>query len=160
MPSLNWTTFCGDNKKLYPRLFQRQWNMTSQNFDKVDTVLIPVNSGNHWTLLVIRPSRKSLCYIDSYNGASQRHLDQARDWLRVFLGDRYVAEQWRTEHVPAPRQHNAWDCGMFVITNAMCLALGLDPMCYDEAKMPTQRRRVAAMLLNGGFFGEFDLGHL
>jgi len=160
MSSLNWTTFCGDNKKLYPRLFQRQWNMTPQNFDEVDTVLIPVNSGNHWTLLVIRPSRKSLAYIDSYNGASQRHLNQAREWLRVFLGSRYVAEQWHTEHVPAPRQHNAWDCGMFVVTNAMCLALGLDPMCYDETKMPTQRRRIAAMLLNGGFFGEFDLGHL
>ncbi|KAI0394593.1 hypothetical protein F5Y17DRAFT_475524 [Xylariaceae sp. FL0594] len=160
MASLNWTNFCSDNSKLYPRLFQRQWGMNPHNFFNVDTVLIPVNSGNHWTLLVLRPSRRSISYMDSYNGASQRHIENARKWLQLFLEEKYVADEWREEYVPAPRQHNAWDCGMFVITNAMCLALGIDPLCYDESKMPVQRRRIAAMLLQGGFSGEFDLGNL
>jgi hypothetical protein len=158
--SLYWTAFCGDHKKLYPRPFGRKWNMTPDNFLNIDTVLIPVNHGKHWTLIVIRPSRKSVSYIDSYGDRGVTHLRHTKDWLKLFLSDKYGGDDWKIEEFDAPPQTNAWDCGMFVITNAMCLALGLAPMCYDEGKMPLQRQRIAAMLLNGGFHGDFDLGHL
>ncbi|TGJ82137.1 hypothetical protein E0Z10_g6647 [Xylaria hypoxylon] len=158
--SLYWKTFCQDHNKLYPRPFGRKWNMTPSNFLDIDTVLIPVNSNSHWTLIVIRPSRKTVSYMDSFHNHSEAQIRHAYRWLELFLGDKFVANDWDTQEFGAPRQTNAWDCGMFVITNAMCLALGLSPMCYHEDKMPVQRRRIAAMLLNGGFSGEFDLGDL
>ncbi|KAI1428429.1 hypothetical protein F5Y12DRAFT_711066 [Xylaria sp. FL1777] len=158
--SLYWNAFCGDYKKLYPRPFSRKWNMTPANFFNIDTVLIPVNLNSHWTLIVIRPSRRTVSYMDSFHNRNETQLRHAYQWLKLFLGDKFVADEWDTQEFGAPRQTNAWDCGMFVITNAMCLALGLSPMCYDEDKMPIQRRRIAAMLLNGGFHGEFDLGEL
>jgi hypothetical protein len=158
--SLYWSAFCGNHSKLYPRPFTRKWNMTPDNFLSIDTVLVPVNHGSHWTLIVIRPARRSYSYIDSYGGHGRQQLDHAEQWLKLFLGNKFVADDWKRESFRTPEQFNAYDCGMFVITNAMCMALGLDPMCYDEAKLPIQRRRIAAMLLNGGFHGEFDLSHL
>ncbi|KAI3317588.1 hypothetical protein HD806DRAFT_541056 [Xylariaceae sp. AK1471] len=158
--SLYWSAFCGDHKKLYPRPFSRKWNMTPSNFLDIDTVLVPVNHGAHWTLIVIRPARRSYSYIDSYGGHGRQQLDHAEQWLKLFLGDKFVDDDWKRESFRTPEQSNAYDCGMFVITNAMCMGLGLDPMCYDEGKLPIQRRRIAAMLLNGGFHGEFDLSHL
>ncbi|KAI0406264.1 hypothetical protein F4802DRAFT_613476 [Xylaria palmicola] len=158
--SLYWKSFCDDHKKLYPRPFSRKWNMTAENFLNIETVLIPVNLGVHWTLLVIRPSRRTVSYLDSFQQRNERQLGHAYEWLRLFLGDKFVEDDWDTQEFGAPRQTNAYDCGMFVITNAMCLALGLSPMCYNEENMPIQRQRIAAMLLNGGFHGEFDLGHL
>ncbi|KAI0485835.1 hypothetical protein F4859DRAFT_512028 [Xylaria cf. heliscus] len=158
--SLYWKAFCGDHKKLYPRPFSRKWNMTPDNFFDVDTVLIPVNSNAHWTLIVIRPSRRTVSYLDSFHHRNDAQLRHAYQWLKLFLGDKFVPDDWETKEFGAPQQTNAWDCGMFVITNAMCLALGISPMCYDEEKMPIQRQRIAAMLLNGGFHGEFDLSHL
>ncbi|RWA14506.1 hypothetical protein EKO27_g590 [Xylaria grammica] len=158
--SLYWKTFCQDNNKLYPRPFSRKWNMTQTNFLDIDTVLIPVNLDAHWTLIVIRPSRRTVSYIDSFHRRNEAQIRHAYRWVELFLGDKFVADDWNTQEFGTPKQTNAWDCGVFVITNAMCLALGLSPMCYDEGKMPVQRRRIAAMLLNGGFSGEFDLGDL
>ncbi|KAF2966259.1 hypothetical protein GQX73_g7291 [Xylaria multiplex] len=158
--SLYWKTFCQDHNKLYPRPFGRKWNMTPGNFLDIDTVLIPVNSNSHWTLIVIRPSRRTVSYLDSFHQPNETQIRHAYQWLELFLGDKFVADDWSTQEFGAPRQTNAWDCGMFVITNAMCLGLGLSPMCYNEDKMPIQRRRIAAMLLNGGFHGEFDLSDL
>ncbi|KAI8624583.1 hypothetical protein F5Y19DRAFT_490813 [Xylariaceae sp. FL1651] len=160
LSSLYWMSFCQDHKKLYPRPFARRWNMTPDNFFKINTILIPVNHGSHWTLIVIRPTRKSMSYIDSYGSRGTQHLRNAFDWLKLFLGNNYIDSEWKTERINAPPQTNAYDCGMFVITNAMCLALGLDPMCYTEESMPAQRLRIAAMLLNGGFHGDFDLSRL
>ncbi|KAI1178208.1 hypothetical protein F4777DRAFT_586833 [Nemania sp. FL0916] len=158
--SLYWQAFCGDHKKLYPRPFSRKWNMTPKNFLDIDTVLIPVNSNSHWTLIVIRPSRRTVSYLDSFHSRGEIHLRYAYEWLKLFLGDEFVPDDWDTQEFTSPRQTNAWDCGVFVITNAMCLALGLSPMFYNEDMMPVQRKRIAAMLLNGGFHGEFDLGQL
>ncbi|KAI1745222.1 hypothetical protein F4680DRAFT_465285 [Xylaria scruposa] len=158
--SLYWKAFCGDHAKLYPRPFSRKWNLTPDNFLKVDTILIPVNSNAHWTLIAIRPSRRTVSYLDSFHHRNEAQLRHAYQWLQLFLGDKFVPKDWETKEFSSPQQTNAWDCGMFVITNAMCLALGISPMCYDEDKMPIQRQRIAAMLLNGGFSGEFDLSHL
>ncbi|KAI1151795.1 hypothetical protein F4825DRAFT_451078 [Nemania diffusa] len=158
--SLYWNAFCDDYKKLYPRPFGRKWNMTADNFLDIDTILIPVNLHAHWTLIVIRPSRRTVSYVDSFHHRNEAQLRYAYKWLGLFLGDKFVADDWDTQEFASPRQTNAFDCGMFVITNAMCLALGVSPMCYHEDKMPLQRRWIAAMLLNGGFHGEFDLGHL
>ncbi|KAI0424834.1 hypothetical protein F5Y09DRAFT_347319 [Xylaria sp. FL1042] len=158
--SLYWNAFCQDNKKLYPRLFSRKWNLTPANFFDADTVLIPVNSNAHWTLIIIRPSRKTVSYMDSFHHRNERQLHHAYEWLKLFLGDKFVADDWETQEFGVPRQTNAWDCGVFVITNAMCLALGISPLCYSEKDMAIQRRRLAAVLLNGGFVGAFDLGNL
>ncbi|KAI0107019.1 hypothetical protein GGR51DRAFT_559706 [Nemania sp. FL0031] len=158
--SLYWKSFCSDHNKLYPRPFLRKWGMTQQNFLKIDTVLIPVNLGAHWTLIVIRPSRKTISYLDSFHAQNPAQLRHAYQWVELFLGNKFVASEWNTQELGTPKQTNAWDCGMFVITNAMCLALGVSPLSYNEDNMPMQRQRIAAMLLNGGFHGEFDLGHI
>ncbi|KAI1495273.1 hypothetical protein F5X96DRAFT_2513 [Biscogniauxia mediterranea] len=160
LSSLYWSSFCQDEKKIYPRPFNRKWGMNPDNFFDIDTVLIPVNLGNHWTLLVIRPTRRTISYVDSFQSSGERQLAHALNWLRLFLGDKYRSWEWTDVHFTVPSQTNGYDCGMFVITNSIYLALGLDPNSYTQADMPLQRRRIAAMLLNGGFTGPFDLSHL
>lgn len=156
-----WSSYLSDKKaKLYPRGLSRTWGVRPDNFLDIDTVLIPVNRNSHWTVIVIRPSRRSIAYLDSYYGSPGPHIRDARGWLQQFLGPKYVANDWREELYEIPRQLNGYDCGMFVITNSICVALGIDPYCYSEEQLPTQRHRIAAMLLHGGFTGPFDLSHL
>ncbi|KAI1780628.1 cysteine proteinase [Hypoxylon cercidicola] len=157
--SLYWSGF-QRNKQAFPRGLARTWGMRPDNFLDIDTVLIPVNKHNHWTVLVIRPLRRTIAYLDSYYGSPGPHIRDVRGWLQQFLGPKYVANEWNEELYDIPRQSNGYDCGVFVITNSICLALGIDPYCYDEDDLPLQRRRIAAMLLNGGFTGQFDLSHL
>ncbi|KAI1412429.1 cysteine proteinase [Hypoxylon sp. FL1857] len=161
LSSQYWSNFLMDPKnKLYARGLNRTWGITPENLLDIDTVLIPVNESNHWTLIVIRPSRRTVAYVDSFQTVGLKHIENAHIWLKYYLGDKYVAEEWKTEKYKVPRQTNGYDCGMFVITNSIYLSLGIDPSSYSQRDMPLQRLRIAAMLLNGGFTGDFDLSHL
>ncbi|KAI1076516.1 cysteine proteinase [Whalleya microplaca] len=156
-----WSSFRSNPKdNLWPRGFQRNWGMTPANFLDIDTVLLPVNENSHWTVVVIRPSRRTVAYVDSFQTSGNRHLQYAYTWIESFLKTKYVASEWKTVHYNVPSQTNSYDCGMFVITNSIFLSLGIDPSGYSQSDMPLQRRRIAAMLLNGGFTGPFDLSRL
>jgi sentrin-specific protease 1 len=123
----------------------------------MDTVLIPICKDYHWTLLVLQPKSRKIMHLDSFNKRSS-HPDLARAWISDYLGELYSAQQWEVLVVRSPQQTNGYDCGVHVITNGICMALGLEPVasyCVDE--MPLQRLRIAGMLLNGGLNGEFDL---
>lgn len=161
LSSQYWSNFRAEPRKnVYPRGLDRNWGMKPANFLDIDTVLIPVNQSNHWTVLVIRPTRRTVAYVDSFHSTGLRHVSDAKTWLATFLGDKYVADEWRTEQYTVPHQTNGYDCGMFVITNSIYLSLGIDPSGYSQDDMPLQRLRIAAVLLNGGFTGPFDLSHL
>lgn len=153
-----WSNLVDSGPKNKERMLKRTWGITPQNFLDIDTLLMPINSNNHWTFMLIRPKRRELAYVDSMGGSGHQRIETALKFIQVFLGaDRWNAEEWAAIKLKIPQQSNGYDCGVFVITNAMYLALGLDPMAYSESDMPLQRRRIAAALLNGGFKGEFDL---
>ncbi|KAI1269687.1 hypothetical protein F5Y18DRAFT_371125 [Xylariaceae sp. FL1019] len=154
--SLYWKQFLSDGKP-FPRTIKRQWTVTPENFHNVETVLIPVNHGLHWTLMVIRPSRMEIAWLDSFHSSGEASVFWAHRWLQTFLEKRYNKDDWQHIDIKVPSQSNGYDCGVFVITNAMCMAMGLDPMIYNETDLPRQRLRIAAMLLNGGFTGDFSL---
>lgn len=130
------------------------------NLLDVDTILVPICESMHWTLLVVRPSRRTVAHMDSLNPrGSAANTDLGLAWMRDVLGDKFVADDWKVVRHEAPRQTNGWDCGVHTITNAMCVGLGLSPVdSYSATDMPLQRLRIACMFLNGGFQGDFDLG--
>ncbi|KAK8086217.1 Ubiquitin-like-specific protease ESD4 [Apiospora phragmitis] len=123
---------------------------------------MPINESSHWTFILIRPKRREVAYIDSFGGKGPQKVLKTLEFIEVFLGPaRWDPEEWKVlNDLHVPDQHNSWDCGMFVITNSIYIALGLDPNTYSEAELPLQRRRIAAVLLNGGFKDDFNLEDL
>ncbi len=121
----------------------------------VDTVFVPICQGSHWTIGVVRPVAKTIEYFDSMGGRPQIFISQMRAWLQFQLGKLYHAEEWTEPRTACARQTNGYDCGVFVCTNAFCVAMGLDTSCYEERDMALQRRNIAAVLLNRGFGGDF-----
>ena len=138
----------------------RRCGVTDENILDVDTIFMPICHNSHWTLLVVRPSKRTVAHMDSLNPhGSVAYTNLAMTWVKHMLGDKFDGTEWKVERHAAPAQTNSYDCGVFTITNAMCLALGLSPIDSYKAKdMPLQRLRIAAMLKNEGFHGEFDLG--
>ncbi|UKZ95310.1 uncharacterized protein TrAFT101_010156 [Trichoderma asperellum] len=135
----------------------RRMGVTPKNFLLMDTVLIPICKDYHWTLMVLQPQKRKVMHLDSFNKRSS-HPDMALAWISDYLGDLYTAQEWEVMVVKSPQQNNGYDCGVHVITNGICMALGLDPVAsYCVEEMPLQRLRIAGMLLNGGLNGEFDL---
>lgn len=140
----------------------RRVGVNKNNFLNLDAVLLPLCERNHWTLIVIRPSRRTIAHMNSMSPTgSPRHIEKARQWVEATLKEKYVAEEWTVANHDAPLQTNGYDCGVHTITNGMCIALGLNPIdAYASHEMPLQRLRIAAMLLNGGFEGDFDLASI
>ncbi|KAI5457243.1 hypothetical protein BGZ63DRAFT_427964 [Mariannaea sp. PMI_226] len=137
----------------------RRYGVEKRNFLDVDTILMPICEHSHWTLLVIRPSKRTVAHMDSLNPQGNRaYINLALAWIKDVLEEKFVQDEWEVKRHQAPMQTNGYDCGVHTITNGMCLALGLSPMdCYTAQDMPRQRIRLACMLLNGGFKGDFDL---
>ncbi|KAL2264426.1 hypothetical protein VTK26DRAFT_3313 [Humicola hyalothermophila] len=141
----------------------RRAGVRKNNFFCIDTILIPICAQSHWTLAVIRPEKRTVAHLDSIRAGKGDAAvkNKLLELVRFLLEDQFVESEWRAVDYEGPRQTNGWDCGVFTITNAMCLALGLNPkLAYTEQELTQQRRVLAAVLLNEGFKGEFSLDGL
>ncbi|KAG6011080.1 hypothetical protein E4U21_000111 [Claviceps maximensis] len=137
----------------------RRYGVEKKNLLDLDTILLPICEHSHWTLIVVRPSKRTIAHMDSLNArGSQHYIELSLAWLKDMMEEKYVASEWRVVLHEAPKQTNGYDCGVHTVTNGMCVALGLNPIdSYTAKDMPRQRLRIASMLLNGGFKGDFDL---
>ena len=144
--------------------WSRRPKISGKDLLKVEHVFIPVNVGGaHWTLLVVSPAWKRIEYFDSLHGSSGAAIRNAKAWIKMELGDAWDDHEWEVVEDPAlrgrgkgPRQSNGSDCGVFTITTAKMISLGVDPMAITAGDMPLQRKRVVVELVNGGFYGEFE----
>lgn len=122
---------------------------------EVDTVLIPVNNASHWTIIVVSPKDRTIEYLDSFAGSNKVFIKNTMAWLAAELGSGWKEEEWRVLDTRSTEQHNGYDCGVFTITNAECVTGGIVTDSYDWSDMAAQRRRIAGVLLNRGFGGDF-----
>ncbi|KAI4167453.1 MAG: hypothetical protein LQ343_007201 [Gyalolechia ehrenbergii] len=122
----------------------------------MEKIFIPINKGgNHWVLAHINPQSKTIEYFDSFHGSSGSVFDNIKVWLRGELRDAFVDSEWTLSQGRGPIQRNGSDCGVFCTTTAKMIVLGVDPMAFSADDIPTQRRRMLAELMNGGFDGDF-----
>ncbi|KAL8334892.1 hypothetical protein RB598_009220 [Gaeumannomyces tritici] len=142
----------------------RRLGVNPGNFLTVETFLIPINLGNsHWTLGIVRPKQGVVAHMDSLGqqgAGSPRIAATLLKWVETFLGPQYIEANWKIRNYESPRQTNSHDCGVHTITNGFCVALDIDPSQYQARDMPQQRLRLAGVLLNGGFTGDFDISDI
>lgn len=122
----------------------------------VDTVFVPVHNSAHWTLIVIKPMERTIEHFDSLGSLSHRHVGVMKDWLRNELGPRYVEEEWRVLPSVSPQQDNGSDCGVFLLSTAKAVAIGLEPLSYCARDIVLLRKKIVAELMAGGLEGDFD----
>ncbi|KAI1989399.1 hypothetical protein LOZ51_005212 [Ophidiomyces ophidiicola] len=121
----------------------------------VDMVFAPIHHHSHWTLMVVKPSVRTIEHFDSLGSSSSFHIANVKKWLRGELGHLFVDEEWQVLPSTSPQQNNGSDCGVFLLTTAKLVSLG-QPLSYGPKNIPTIRKRIVAELLNGGFDGDFD----
>ncbi|KAE8378132.1 hypothetical protein BDV26DRAFT_262120 [Aspergillus bertholletiae] len=122
----------------------------------VDTVFVPVHNSAHWTLIVIKPLERTIEHFDSLGSLSHRHVGVMKDWLRNELGPNYVEEEWRILPSVSPQQDNGSDCGVFLLSTAKAVAIGLEPLSYCARDIVLLRKKIVAELMAGGLEGDFD----
>ncbi|KAL4877078.1 hypothetical protein BJY04DRAFT_230903 [Aspergillus karnatakaensis] len=121
----------------------------------VDTVFVPVHNSHHWTLILVKPRDRTIENFDSLGSVSRQHVATIQKWLAGELGSAYIAKDWTLLPSTSPQQNNGSDCGVFLLTTAKAVALGLDPLCYNPTDIVTIRQKIVAELMNGGLHGDF-----
>lgn len=118
---------------------------------ETEQVFIPINSGMHWTLCVVSGKNKTITHYNSLRGNGRRYVETVTKWVKEELGSAYKEEEWKLDFQgESPQQANMDDCGVFTITSARQIMLGLTPMSYGANQIPLQRKRIVAELVNGG----------
>ncbi|KEQ72825.1 cysteine proteinase, partial [Aureobasidium namibiae CBS 147.97] len=129
-------------------------------------IFFPVNPGNHWSLLVVRPDTHTIEYLDSLdvgysdtNRKSARYIKLARQWLEMELGKDYVADQWKEVDRRSAIQNNGSDCGVFTCLNGFASALELSNPTneFGPEQIPYARRAMVSLFNLGGFNKHFEL---
>jgi Ulp1 family protease len=127
---------------------------------KLHRLFIPIHLGNHWVIVVIEPQTKKLTVYDSMGGhaTNSRILSTARNYLRNELGDAWNEDDWTSIDGESSSQANGSDCGVFTCFNALATFYG-EPLelVPDNKDLNDARKTMAAVFVNGGFQGEFDL---
>lgn len=122
----------------------------------VDTVFVPVHEHAHWTLMVVRPIDRTIEYFDSLGGAGAKQVRAIKEWLRGELGAKFDEDEWAVLPSKSSHQDNGSDCGVFLLTNAKAIALGIEPTAFGPRDTNLLRRKIVAELINGGLHGEFS----
>ncbi|KAI9794359.1 MAG: hypothetical protein M1816_005428 [Peltula sp. TS41687] len=130
-------------------------NMGGKKLLDVEHIFIPINQSSHWTLIVLSPSARRIEYFDSLGGSKTQFVSQIKALLKYELKGDYQDKDWLVDNTKSPVQRNGYDCGVFTVTTAKMIMLGIDPMAYSQSDIPMQRRRMMAEMMNGGFHGEF-----
>lgn len=122
-----------------------------KNLLETEQVFIPINSGMHWTLCVVSGQDKTITHYNSLGGNGQRYVNTVKAWVKEELGSSFKESEWTlVPNGESPQQANMDDCGVFTITSARQLMLGMTPMSYNAGQIPLQRKRIVAELINGG----------
>lgn len=121
----------------------------------VDAVFVPVHEASHWTLMLVRPVDRTIEYFDSLGARGARQVKTIREWLRGELGPKYNEKEWTVLSSVSSQQDNGSDCGVFLLTNAKAIAIGIEPTAFGPGQTPLLRRKIVAELMNGGLSGDF-----
>lgn len=124
----------------------------------VEKVFFPINNGSHWILLVISPKSRTIEVLDSLGGQPSPYFKFALEWLAMELGADYNPDEWERSPAKSSLQLNYDDCGVFTCVNALASAKNMaaaDVVSVDGMK--DARRMMVAVLLNGGFKGDWEL---
>ncbi|KIW47554.1 uncharacterized protein PV06_00244 [Exophiala oligosperma] len=117
---------------------------------ETEQVFIPINRGMHWTLCVVSGKNKTITHYNSLGGNGRTYVETIKKWVKEELGSAYNEEEWIFDYSgETPHQTNMDDCGVFTITSARQIMLGLTPMSYNADQIQLQRRRIVAELMNG-----------
>lgn len=122
----------------------------------VDTVFVPVHERAHWTLMVVRPMDRTIEYFDSLGGAGAKQVRAIKEWLHGELGPKFDEDEWTVLPSKSSHQDNGSDCGVFLLTNAKAIALGIEPTAFGPGDTTLLRRKIVAELMNGGLHGDFS----
>jgi sentrin-specific protease 1 len=153
----------------------RRWTLRNGLAPRLRAVrywVFPIHVDIHWALAVLDTAEGALHYFDSMAplppGAPPTQVNASERTLRALVrwysdetadklgeGARVDTSRWRVLRHPAgavPQQDNGFDCGVFMLHFARCVAAGV-PWDFGQADMRDLREALTYDILTTGVHG-------
>ncbi|GAB1735854.1 hypothetical protein NU219Hw_g5193t1 [Hortaea werneckii] len=140
--------------------WSRRKGIKGDKLYNAEKIFFPINGGGHWTLLIISPKERKVEFLDSMGGSAADAFKDAKAWLQMELKGAkqpFNEDEWEFSTVKSELQTNMSDCGAFACLNGLAAAKGRSFRDVEPTRMKEGRKMMVAVLLNGGFTGEFEL---
>lgn len=134
----------------------RTWTRKFDLFAK-DIVIIPIHLSVHWTLACIDMREKTIIFYDSMHSDGSRYCQLLLYYLKEEHKDKKKAplpdaEEWSFySDNSVPKQLNGYDCGVFMLRFADCLAAD-QGMYFSQEDMQFFRKRIGCEIINKKLF--------
>lgn len=120
---------------------------------EVQDIVIPVHAGNHWVLVYISTSDRTIYYLDSMHNEARRRgiLETVRGFTDVLEAneEHWVGlRQYAISNVRSEQQRNSRDCGVYLVENAVRMVRSLQPAA--AVNTITSRQTMVRALLTAG----------
>ena len=130
---------------------RRTRNWIKEDITTKDMVLFPIHSGEHWTLIVVEPYKKTVQYLDSLTVS--RNFSSAPRLIKAFMERRHREKGEETEYrikirEDIPKQTNGVDCGVFACQYAERITRKAK-MDFQQKDMMEARKTMTMELLEG-----------
>ena len=118
--------------------------------DTFNKIYLPVSVDNfHWVLIVICPSKEMIYYFDSLSPSTHNltmYLDAVQKWILDWgLGDKH----FKIKQAGSPVQEDGFNCGLFMLANAICVTNGVETNSYNSSSLSNFRSRIKKDIRNG-----------
>jgi sentrin-specific protease 1 len=126
------------------RRWTRRWNV-----DEMERVIVPICVHNsHWVLAVIHLPQRTLEYYDSLGGDDGKTIFRnLTDWLAdIGAISQEEARIFQFRPISEPAQRNYTDCGVFILSYALCRAVQIE-VAFTQEDMEHLRRQIVLQIL-------------
>lgn len=114
-------------------------------------IFIPINFVDaHWAIVVVDVAAKNIFSMDSLGGSLVTERREIMAWVKAEHNVKkkpFIASQWTSNNISAPRQGNGWDCGAFICMFAAFVSNNRN-LDFSQADMPKMRAKIAWSILH------------
>ncbi|GMT01684.1 hypothetical protein PENTCL1PPCAC_23858, partial [Pristionchus entomophagus] len=135
------------------RTTQNEKKRLREDLSSTEYLLLPMHeNGNHWTLAVINTRDQRLVHYDLEKITTPALRLKTMERIVNFIEKLLPATEgkWKKQLLLCPQQPNSFDCGVFVILNALHFAAEL-PVHYNPEAAAYWRFRAVPQLISGSF---------
>ncbi|XBW38373.1 hypothetical protein QEN19_003960 [Hanseniaspora menglaensis] len=105
---------------------KRWMKMKKRSIMNIEKMFVPINlNQNHWVCAMVDFKNKRILYLDSMCNDNSRssfiYLERIKDYV-VKESENKIGQDFELVHLPCPQQQNGYDCGIFILMNALQLA--------------------------------------
>ena len=122
-----------------------------------DLIFCPIHRQDHWTLIGIEITTKTIHYFDSIMGSRKKSPAPGlfKKYMEAYYLERGEEVKFKTRiRTDAPTQRNGVDCGAFLCQYAERMSRR-GAMDFSQEHIPLTRKRMTEELLNGKLDPEY-----